>query len=131
MFCPKKPTLRSIKSGVIALAVGYRKISVLRYDNQTEHFLNIKFAYDTSRPRRFAPPEPLIPSEGSGISANEPGPACPQSKAGLPPFFDKTPVTSEDCLSLRVTRASGTAAIDKKPVVVWLYGGPRDRFRYT
>ncbi|KAI1120389.1 alpha/beta-hydrolase [Nemania abortiva] len=88
-----------------------------------EHFLNVKFAHDTSGIRRFAPPEPYTPPEGSQIDATEPGPACPQSKAALPPFFDETPNTSEDCLNLRIARPAGTAATDKLPVVVWLHGG--------
>jgi carboxylesterase type B len=88
-----------------------------------EHFLNIKYAHDTSGARRFAPPEPYTPSEGSEITATDPGPACPQSKAALPPFFDETPIISEDCLNLRISRPAGTAATDKLPVVVWLHGG--------
>ncbi|KAJ2981943.1 hypothetical protein NUW58_g6559 [Xylaria curta] len=92
-------------------------------DNKIEHFFNIKYAHDTSGTRRFAPPEPFTPPEGSRITATEPGPACPQSKAALPPFFDETPVTSEDCLSLRIARPAGTAETDKLPVVVWFYGG--------
>ncbi|KAI1823228.1 alpha/beta-hydrolase [Xylaria intraflava] len=95
----------------------------LTNDNQIEHFLNIRYAHDTSGARRFAAPEPYTPPEGSHIPATEPGPACPQSKAALPPFFDETPVTSEDCLNLRVARPAGTAANDKLPVVVWVHGG--------
>ncbi|KAI0448612.1 alpha/beta-hydrolase [Xylaria acuta] len=92
-------------------------------ENEIEHYLNIRYAHDTSGARRFAPPEPFTPPKGSQISAKEPGPACPQSKAALPPFFDETPVTSEDCLNLRIARAVGTGANDKLPVVVWLHGG--------
>ncbi|KAI5920167.1 Alpha/Beta hydrolase protein [Camillea tinctor] len=88
-----------------------------------DHFQNIKFAHDTSGERRFAPPEPFLPEEGSEVDATEPGPACPQSKPGIPPFFADTPDISEDCLSLRISRPSGTTPQDKLPVVVWLYGG--------
>jgi carboxylesterase type B len=92
-------------------------------ENNVEHFLNIKYAQDTSGARRFAPPEPFTPPDDSRISAVDPGPACPQSEAALPPFFDETPVTSEDCLNLRIARLVGTSADDKLPVVVWLHGG--------
>ncbi|KAI1105597.1 Alpha/Beta hydrolase protein [Jackrogersella minutella] len=88
-----------------------------------EHFQNIKFAHDTSAERRFTPPEPYTPLPGSEIDATAPGPACPQSKPGIPPFFDETPNISEDCLHLRISRPVGTTAKDKLPVVVWLYGG--------
>lgn len=88
-----------------------------------EHFQNIKFAHDTSGERRFAPPEPYTPPDDSEVDATAPGPACPQSEASIPPFFDETPNTSEDCLSLRVARPAGTSAGAKLPVVVWVYGG--------
>ncbi|KAI0477365.1 alpha/beta-hydrolase [Xylariaceae sp. FL0804] len=89
----------------------------------TEHFMNIKFAHDTSGKRRFAPPEPYAPPKGSKIIATRPGPACPQSKAALPPFFDESQEISEDCLSLRISRPSGTTEDDRLPVVVWVHGG--------
>jgi len=65
-----------------------------------EDFHNIKFAHDTSGKNRFAPPRPYTPSEGSVIDATVPGPACPQLKAGIPPFFSETPDQSEDCRKL-------------------------------
>jgi len=91
--------------------------------NNVEHFLNIRYAYDTSGQRRFAPPEPYLYPEGQEVNATAPGPACPQDKAALPPFFDETPEISEDCLNLRISRPAGTKAGDKLPVVVHLHGG--------
>ncbi|KAI0198404.1 alpha/beta-hydrolase [Astrocystis sublimbata] len=90
-----------------------------------EDFHNIKFAYDTSGEHRFAPPRPYTPPQGSTIDASEPGPACPQSKAAIPPFFAATPDQSEDCLHLRITRPAGTESKPslKLPVVVHLVGG--------
>ncbi|KAH6633944.1 Alpha/Beta hydrolase protein [Chaetomium sp. MPI-SDFR-AT-0129] len=88
-----------------------------------EHFLNIRFAHDTSGPRRFAPPELYTPPSNSVIDATVPGPACPQSKPGLPPFFVDTPNISEDCLNLRISRPAGTTPSDKLPVVVHIHGG--------
>lgn len=88
-----------------------------------EDFHNIKFAYDTSGPRRFAPPEPYNPPDGTEIDGTSPGPACPQFQAAVPPFFDETPNISEDCLHLRITRPAGTTANDRLPVVVHLVGG--------
>lgn len=88
-----------------------------------EDFHNIKFAHDTSGSRRFAPPEIYTPPEGSEIDATAPGPACPQTKDGIPPFFNPTPDQSEDCLHLRITRPAGTISNQKLPVVVHLVGG--------
>jgi carboxylesterase type B len=99
--------------------VSYRGASI----DSIEHFQNIKFAEDTSNHRRFAPPEPYTPSEGTEIDATSPGPACPQFKAGIPGFFVDTPHISEDCLHLRIARPAGTTTKDKLPVVVWLHGG--------
>ncbi|KAI5865150.1 Alpha/Beta hydrolase protein [Durotheca rogersii] len=91
--------------------------------DSVEHFQNIRFAHDTSGERRFAPPEPYAPPEGSEVDATAPGLACPQSKAGLPPLLDAVAEFGEDCLNLRIARPVGTAAQDKLPVVVWLHGG--------
>ncbi|KAI0809600.1 alpha/beta-hydrolase [Xylaria sp. FL0064] len=101
--------------------VTYR--GVLR--DAVEDFHNIKFAHDTSGARRFAPPEAYHPPPGSEIDATVPGPACPQTRAGIPPFFSETPNQSEDCLNLRITRPRGTATnlSEKLPVVVHLVGG--------
>ncbi|KAI1415271.1 alpha/beta-hydrolase [Hypoxylon sp. FL1857] len=88
-----------------------------------EDFHNIKFAHDTSGSKRFTPPEPYTPPEGSEIQATSHGPACPQPKESLPPYFDETPDQSEDCLNLRITRPAGTTAKDRLPVVVHLVGG--------
>lgn len=88
-----------------------------------EDFHNIKFAHDTAGPRRFAPPEPYTPPDGSEIDGTSHGPACPQYQAAIPPFFDETPEISENCLHLRITRPAGTTASDRLPVVVHLVGG--------
>jgi carboxylesterase type B len=88
-----------------------------------EHFENIKYAHDTSGPRRFAPPVPFLPPPGTEIDASAPGPACPQSKAAMPPAFVETPDISEDCLHLRIARPHGTSPSSKLPVVIWLHSG--------
>lgn len=88
-----------------------------------EDFHNIKFAHDTAGKRRFAPPEPYDPPDGSEIDGTSHGPACPQFQAAIPPFFDETPDISEDCLHLRITRPAGTTQNDRLPVVVHLVGG--------
>jgi carboxylesterase type B len=88
-----------------------------------EHFQNIKFAHDTSGPRRFAPPLPFLPPPGSKIDASVAGPACPQTRDAMPPFFAETKEMSEDCLNLRIARPQGTTSRDKLPVVIWLHGG--------
>jgi carboxylesterase type B len=88
-----------------------------------QHFRNVKYAHDTSGDRRFAPPVPYIPSSHSEVDATMPGPACPQLKDAMPPFFSQSDNISEDCLSLRITRPIGTNPASKLPVVVWLHGG--------
>lgn len=94
---------------------------------RVEHFHNIKYGHDTSGARRFAPPEPYVPPEGSVLDATRPGPACPQLRAALPPAFAEVPEVSEDCLNLRIARPAGTSspAADRGPlpVVVHVYVG--------
>ncbi|KAK6216292.1 hypothetical protein LQW54_003683 [Pestalotiopsis sp. IQ-011] len=103
-----KPVVKSEKSRVT-----YRGTT----KNGVEHFQNIICAYDTSGSRRFAPPESYTPPPDSVVDATAPGKACPQSKDAIPPFFDKTPEISEDCLTLRIARPAGAAAGDRIPVV--------------
>jgi carboxylesterase type B len=88
-----------------------------------QHFQNIRFAHDTSGPRRFGPPVPFAPPHGSEVDASAPGAACPQTPDAMPPAFAETKEMSEDCLNLRIARPSGTTAKSKIPVVVWLHGG--------
>ncbi|KAH8900819.1 alpha/beta-hydrolase [Thozetella sp. PMI_491] len=94
--------------------VKYRGITT----GSVEQFMNIRFAHDTSGARRFAPPEPYTPPEGSKIDATKPGAACPQMSAAVPPFFVETTDISEDCLNVRIARPVGTSPGDKLPVVV-------------
>lgn len=109
-----KPVVRLDKGNV-----AYRGVA----RDLVEDFHNIKFAHDTAGQRRFAPPEPYSPPDGSEIDGTSHGPACPQFQAAVPPFFDETPDISEDCLHLRITRPAGTSANDRLPVVVHLVGG--------
>ncbi|KAI8962346.1 alpha/beta-hydrolase [Daldinia sp. FL1419] len=108
------PIVQTGKSGI-----SYRGTT----KNSIEYFQHVKFAHDTSGIRRFAPPEPYTPPDGSEVDATAPGPACPQSKAGIPPYFSETPDISEDCLHLQIARPAGTGPEDRLPVVVWLHGG--------
>lgn len=91
--------------------------------DSVEHFQNIKYAYDTSGHRRFAPPEPFAPAPNTIVEASSPGPSCPQIKDAMPPFFSEAGEMSEDCLHLRIARPSNTTPKSKLPVVVWLHGG--------
>jgi carboxylesterase type B len=113
---------RTIATPVATLTtskIRYKGISIGPF----EHFLNVKFAHDTSGSRRFAHPVPFVPESGTEIEATTRGAACPQTKDAMPPFFDETSAMSEDCLNLRIARPSGTTSKNKLPVVVWLHGG--------
>ncbi|GAB7328670.1 hypothetical protein MBLNU13_g00597t2 [Cladosporium sp. NU13] len=92
-----------------------------------EAFLGIKYAHDTSGANRFKAPKPFTPSPGSFISADRPGPACPQDVSVgedfLPLYLTIFRDTSEDCLSLNVNRPNGTRKGDMLPVMVFIHGG--------
>jgi hypothetical protein len=91
-----------------------------------EAFLGIKYAQDTSGANRFNAPKPFTPSPGSFISADRPGPACPQDVSVgedfLPLYLTIFRDTSEDCLSLNVNRPNGTRKGDSLPVMVFIHG---------
>jgi para-nitrobenzyl esterase len=96
-------------------------------------FRGIRYARPPVGERRFRPPEPADPWEGS-MAATEFGPACPQGFGASPPpgaparppvfgglFGPGAYGMSEDCLSLNVwTPACDTA---KRPVLVFVHGG--------
>ncbi|KAK8036081.1 Carboxylesterase- type B [Apiospora rasikravindrae] len=116
--------IRSAANGplvaVAGLGVEYRGVT---RGSSVEEFNSVKFAKDTSGPRRFAPPQPYLPPKGSVVDARAAAPACPQIPDAIPPYFGATPHQSEDCLYLRITRPVGTKPEDRLPVVVHLLGG--------
>ena len=100
--------------------VSYRGTST----NGVEHFQNIFYAEDPSGSNRFAPPVPYMPPPGSVIDATAAGAWCPQGVGGSPlPWTSPVTNVSEDCLSLRIARSSGTLSSSKLPVLVWIHGG--------
>ncbi|KAK6857781.1 carboxylesterase [Apiospora arundinis] len=116
------PISSALDSPVVAVeGLGVRYRGMAR--ESVEDFNSIKFAEDTSGARRFAPPKPYVPTQGSVIDAAPAAPACPQIRGPMPPFFGATPDQSEDCLYLRITRPLGTQATDRLPVVMHLLGG--------
>ncbi|KAH8779952.1 Alpha/Beta hydrolase protein [Diaporthe sp. PMI_573] len=92
-------------------------------DLAVEHFHSIFYAEDTSGPNRFAPPAPVTPPRGSVIDATTPGAWCPQGTGDVLPFTSRVSNISENCLSLRIARLSGTSSGAKLPVAVWIHGG--------
>lgn len=92
--------------------------------NGVEHYQNIFYAKDTSGANRFAPPIPYTPPPGTTVDATTAGAWCPQALGGPPlPFTSLVSNVSENCLSLRIARPSGTSATAKLPVLVWIHGG--------
>lgn len=85
-----------------------------------EHFHNLFYAHDTSGANRFAPPVPVTPAQNTVIDATTPGAWCPQATRAILPFTSLVTNISENCLSLRVARLSGTKPAASLPVLVWV-----------
>lgn len=89
-----------------------------------EHFKKIFYAKDTSGPTRFAPIIHYMPIPGTVVDATAIEAWCPQGVGGPPlPFAGPITNISENCLSLRVARASSPGTTKKLPVLVSLHGG--------
>ena len=84
-------------------------------------FKGIPFAAPPVGDFRWKPPRPVVPWTGVR-KADTFGPKCVQLPlpAGSPYATDPEPM-SEDCLYLNVWTAGG--ANEKRPVMVWIYGG--------
>ena len=109
------PYVRNARTGV-----SYRGTST----NGVEHFQNIFYAEDTSGSNRFAPPVLYTPLPNTIVDVTTAGAWCPQGLGGPPlPFTSVITNVSENCLSLRIARSSGTESSAKLPVLVWLHSG--------
>lgn len=63
------------------------------------------------------------------MDATVAGAWCPQALGPtLLPFTSPVTNVSENCLSLRIARPSGTDASAKLPVLVWMHGGTKLTF---
>lgn len=93
--------------------------------NGVEEFQNIFFAKPPTGHRRFAPPEAYTPPKNTRVNATVPSAACPQPRDPVPKvgLFSNITNMSEDCLSLRIMRATNTSGNANLPVMVWIYGG--------
>jgi para-nitrobenzyl esterase len=85
-------------------------------------FLGVPFAAPPVSARRWRPPEAVASWSGTRAATTF-GPACPQRVFAGPGAA--TVATSEDCLTLNVWTAAapGAAPRERRPVMVWLYGG--------
>ena len=82
-------------------------------------FKGIPFAAPPVGANRWRAPQPV--AKWSGVrAATEYAPRCTQGGAGGPNA--NAPPTSEDCLYLNVWTTAESAS-DRRPVMVWLYGG--------
>lgn len=88
-------------------------------DSSVRLFKGVPFAAPPVGRNRWRAPQPVTPWDGVR-DASRFGPRCMQRSFGGP-NADRPP-TSEDCLYLNVW-TTADAAENKRPVMVWIYGG--------
>jgi para-nitrobenzyl esterase len=117
--------------GYLALAAGTDEIRVEggviagTSANGVRAFKGIPFAAPPVGDLRWKPPQPVIPWSGVK-SADATGPRCEQTPYPTTSVFYEPPeTTSEDCLYLNVWTVA--KAGDRRPVMVWIYGGALTR----
>lgn len=124
ILSPQKTTVRQVPNFVPIVHDSAKNITYIGSSvDGVEHYQNIFYAEDTSGKNRFAPPLPYLPAPGSTVDATKVGAWCPQNIGDILPFTSRVENVSENCLSLRVSRAHGTSQNSKLPVVVWMHGG--------
>ena len=90
---------------------------------KSRRFLGIKYGKQPTGNRRFAPPEPYAPWNGT-MDATSFGPDCMQDNVSSSSPGFQVPV-SEDCLYLNIYTPSAMAkrSANGWPVLLWLFGG--------
>ncbi|RVU05778.1 carboxylesterase [Novosphingobium umbonatum] len=85
-------------------------------------YLGVPFAQAPTGDLRWAPPSPA--QWGGIFNADRKGPACIQvlRPHDINHYFGEE-ATGEDCLTLNLWAPAGAKAGDKKPVIVFIYGG--------
>jgi para-nitrobenzyl esterase len=106
----------------LAEAVVETKYGALRgaADEAVRVFKGVPYAAPPVGPLRWKPPQPLKAWEGVR-DATQFGYDCPQQANPL--MLSRAPGQSEDCLTLSVWAPGDARAGDKRPVMVWFYGG--------
>lgn len=94
-----------------------------RLQSGVKAYLGIPFAAPPVRENRWRAPQPVKPWAGV-YNADTLKPECPQGlrSPSINHYFGEEPV-SEDCLYLNIWAPAAARAGDKRPVVVWIYGG--------
>jgi para-nitrobenzyl esterase len=89
-------------------------------------YKGIPFAAPPIGARRWQPPQPVVPWEGTR-DATKFGATCPQTPYPEGSMYRQAPQPqSEDCLFLNVWTTARTTG-DKRPVMVWIHGGALTR----
>ena len=104
------------------LTIANGKISGTRLGSGVKAYLGIPFAKPPTGELRWKPPQPI---KWDGIwNADRKGPECIQVLRAhdINHYFGEEP-TSEDCLYLNLWAPAEAKAGDKRPVIVFIYGG--------
>jgi len=86
-------------------------------------YLGVPFAAPPVREMRWRPPQPLTPWQGT-FHADRTAPECTQTLRAhdINHYFGEEP-TGEDCLYLNLWAPAEARPGDRRPVIVFIYGG--------
>src|SRR5690242_13400223 len=122
LAAPLASALPMIAIAGVPVATSEGKVAGTRLPSGVKAYLGIPYAKPPTQDLRWKPPQPI---HWNGVwNADRKGPECIQvlRPHDINHYFGEE-ASGEDCLTLNLWAPAGAKAGDKRPVIVFIYGG--------